>query len=146
MSLYNTRSRVQLVTQGVNIVFLTESFRFQMSTGIKALAHMTAVYLGNIPEAEKVKAAYDKLHNEVGQVAKIDVTAVVVTPRTVSARIKLRTTARRLYFNDDPGGSNAYMEKAGKTCYDPVTAVTSDIYICWVSDSIFRIENTSSLY
>lgn len=87
-----------------------------MCNGVKTVAHITAAYMGKMSSITEKKTAATKLLKEVGQTDTFDVTAIVVTKRTVSARVKLSESAMRIYQNDGddphigrPGSNDSHL-------------------------------------
>lgn len=77
------------------------------------IAHMTSIYVQRL-EDYQVENVVKKMQDFFGEVESIDVTHIVVTPKTVSARVKLHKLARRIYHNDG-GDDNIHSGKPGET-------------------------------
>lgn len=85
----------------------------------KPIVHVTSVYMGRITDNEKRKTAANNLRKHIGVIDSMDVTAVVFTKRTISARVRLHRQARPYYFNDAGGPGEAHTDKQG---YKPSTS------------------------
>lgn len=74
---------------------------------------MTSVFLGRMP-VEKRNQISETLMERIGEVGKLSVTAVIITERTVSVRVKLSGVVKRLYSNDLREDEDLDNEKPGR--------------------------------
>ena len=72
---------------------------------------MTSIYVKRLKDPAIIGVAA-KLKQHFGEVESIEVTHIVLTPRTVSARVKLHKLARATYGNDG-GDDNIHTGKPG---------------------------------
>ncbi|XP_067932550.1 2',3'-cyclic-nucleotide 3'-phosphodiesterase-like [Watersipora subatra] len=84
---------------------------FAMGKESTSITHMTALHLSNVRENRKADIT-KKLLTHVGQVNRFEVPAIVITKRTVSARVKLTAEALKWFLNDGPT-DETYSHRAG---------------------------------
>ena len=77
------------------------------------IAHMTSIYVKRLKDPARLESVAAKLKQHFGEVESIEVTHIVLTPRTVSARVKLHKLARATYGNDG-GDDNIHTGKPGE--------------------------------
>jgi len=71
------------------------------SPTVTQIRHVTSVFLGKKANDERDKRSlFHELQSHIGRVDVMHIIAIVLTPRTVSAMVKLDQSALNIYHND----------------------------------------------